>query len=557
MKKLKNKEYSLMKKISKLTLLLLLPLTLTGCSLFGGNENNEDSSQQVTQSSPTDVTTSKQTSSNEQKTSSINNSSSERQTSSSVSSSENKSSSVSGSSNVKQSSSVEQSSSQASSSANQQSSSGPKYNIPEGFTPYKANVPVELAASLSEVNSKYDLEFAYDDSYFYGNPAAYDQDLALLSFGASVVTGDAATVKSFYEAAGFGNVKSYGYDTEPTKDSIGVNFAYKMLPGNRPLIAVSFRGFNYGMEWSNNFKIGSEQMLHQGFEDSLHLADGYYSSYVQEKNLLNKEQGEPIFWVTGYSRGGAIANLFAGGFNDSVTVFGYTFEAPATATPEIIEVLNYHNVHNIRNSSDIVTCVPPEVYDLHRIGTDYDLAVQNYEDYVSMFDETIVIPESRPVAIDGVACETDASIVKAIVDYAFREEDGSDKTAGNRQDYVDRYQNGFCNVVGLMFAMSTSTRNEMITALNDLDFLGKMNVIYYGSYLANFLKPFFDQDGLTYDEGTLEDDCQAVCNALTSLLNPVLMIYMDSSKSPALTRILNLHYPEVTYALLKYAPHNF
>ena len=47
-----------MKKISKLTLLLLLPLCLTGCSLFGG-DNNEESSQQVGQSSPTDVTTSK------------------------------------------------------------------------------------------------------------------------------------------------------------------------------------------------------------------------------------------------------------------------------------------------------------------------------------------------------------------------------------------------------------------------------------------------------------------------------------------------------------------
>ena len=249
--------------------------------------------------------------------------------------------------------------------------------------------------------------------------------------------------------------------------------------------------------------------------------------------------------------------MFAGGFNDSIIVFGYTFEAPATATPEILEILTCHNVHNIRNSSDIVTCVPPEVYDLHRIGTDYDLAVQNYEDYVAMFDSTINIPEPVEVTIDSVTYNTDADITKAIVDYAFREEEDSDKTASNRQDYVDRYQNGFCNVVGLMFAMSTSTRNEMITALNNLDGLSKMYILMDGTYLANFLKPYFDQDGLTYDKDTLNDDCQAVCNALINLLSPVLMIYMDSVKAPALTRILNLHYSEVTYSLLKYAPHNF
>lgn len=542
-----------MKKISKLTLLLLLPLTLTGCSLFGGNENNEYSSQQVTQSSPTDVTTSKQTSSNEQKGSSENNSSSERQTSSSASSSENKNSSASSSSNVKQSSSVEQSSSQASSSANQQSSSGPKYNIPEGFTPYKANVQVELAASLSEANSKYDLEFAYDDSYFYGNPAAYDQDLALLSFGASVVTGDAASVKSFYEAAGFSHVKSYGYDTEPTKDSIGVNFAYKTLHNGQLLIAVSFRGFNYGMEWSNNFKIGDDY-YHEGFSETMCAkvfnAEG---SYLDENNL--SDDGA-IYWITGYSRGGAFANLFADSFNDEVTVFAYTFEAPAVA-PEKDLQFSLHPIHNIRNSSDIVTCIPPEVYGLYRFGVDHDIAVQNYEEYVSMFDETINIPESVPVSINGVVYNTDAGIVKAIVDYAFREDDGSEKTAGNRQDYVDRYQNGFCNVVGLMFAMSTSTRNQMMEALNAMDMWSQFTLLSSGSDLANFLKPYFDQDGLTYDEGTLENDCQAVCDALIYLLNPVLTIYMSKETSPALTRILNLHYPEVTYALLKYAPHNF
>lgn len=543
-----------MKKISKLTLLLLLPLCLTGCSLFGG-DNNEESSQQVGQSSPTDVTTSKQTSSSEQKGSSENNSSSERQSSSSAASSEQKTSSAASSSSAKQSSSAEQSSSQASSSSAQQSSSGPKYNVPEGFTPYKANVPVELAASLSETNSKYDLEFAYDDSYFYGNTEVYDQDLALLSFGASVVTGDAASVKSFYEAAGFSHVKSYGYDVAPTKDSVGVNFAYKILANNQPLIAISFRGFNYGMEWSNNFLIG-EDGEHNGFLEANRKVFGYFSSFNDETNIL-EDYSAPIYWVTGYSRGGALANIFANTFNRTITVYAYTFEAPAVTVEEELQYCNQH-IHNIRNSSDIVTCIPPEAYGMCRYGVDYDIAVQNYEDYVAMFDETINIPEPVGVTINSASYDTDAGIVKAIVDYAFREDDGSGMTAGTRRDYVrKRYQDGFCNVVGLMLAMSTSTRNEMMAAMNSLSLLEQISLLSDGGTLANFLKPYFDQDGLTYNEDTLANDCDAVCNALTNLLSPLLMIYIDPAMSPALTRILNLHYPEVTYALLKYAPHNF
>lgn len=548
-----------MKKISKLTLLLLLPLCLTGCSLFGG-DNNEESSQQVGQSSPTDVTTSKQTSSSEQKGSSENNSSSERQSSSSAASSEQKTSSAASSSSAKQSSSVAQSSSatqssaQASSSSAQQSSSGPKYNVPEGFTPYKANVPVELAASLSETNSKYDLEFAYDDSYFYGKTDVYDQDLALLSFGASVVTGDAASVKSFYEAAGFRSVKSYGYDTAPTKESIGVNFAYKILANNQPLIAISFRGFNYGMEWSNNFLIG-ENGEHDGFSEATRKVSDYFGSFNDETNVLTN-YSKPMFWVTGYSRGGALANIYASSFSDAYTVYAYTFEAPAVTVEEELQY-HYQHIHNIRNSSDIVTCIPPEAYGMCRYGVDYDLAVQNYEDYVAMLDETINIPEPVDVTINSAIYDTDAGIVKAIVDYAFREDDGSHATAGTREDYVNRYQDGFYNVVGLMFAMSTSTRNEMMAAMNSLSLWEQMSLLSDGETLANFLKPYFDQDGLTYDEDTLVDDCGAVCSALTNLLSPLLMIYIDSNKSPALTRILNLHYPEVTYALLKYAPHNF
>ena len=542
-----------MKKISKFTLLLLLPLCLTGCSFFGGGENNEESSQQVMESSPTDVTTSEQTSTNEQKNSSTNNSSSERQSSSNASSSAQKTSSITNSSSATQSSSVEQSSSQASSSSAQQSSSGPKYNVPDGFTPYKANIPVEMGASLSTVNSKYDLEFAYDDSYFYGNPDVYDQDLALLSFGASVVTGDAASVKSFYEAAGFSNVKSYGYDTEPTKDSVGVNFAYKMLHNNQLLIAVSFRGFNYGMEWSNNFKIGDFED-HEGFSESIRYnATKAKGAYLDENNITDRGA---IYWVTGYSRGGALANMFAYTLNETVTFFSYTFEAPATVTEENLQYC-YHTIHNIRNSSDIVTCVPPEVYGLCRAGVDYDLAIQNYEDYVAMFDPTISIPAPVAVTIDGVGYDTDAGIVKAIVDYAFREEANSSETASNREEYVQRYQDGFCNVIGLLFAMSASTRNQMINDMQALGTWGMMSLLYDGTALADFLKPYFDQDGLTYDADTINDDCQAVCNALIYLLNPVLIIYLNSETSPALTRILNLHYPEVTYSLLKYAPHNF
>ena len=175
---------------------------------------------------------------------------------SSISTSEPSTSSSEDRSSSSNSSSSGSSSSSSSSSTSSSSSSSSSSSIPaKEYFKVDINVPLEPGikeAPEGETLTPYNLSFRFDDSYFIEDPKEYSKDLSMLSLGASIATSDKAGGNAFFTAAEFKDILAHDYDVTPTKDTMGYFMAHKAID-DYELVTVSFRGFNYAMEWTNNF----------------------------------------------------------------------------------------------------------------------------------------------------------------------------------------------------------------------------------------------------------------------------------------------------------------
>jgi len=133
----------------------------------------------------------------------------------------------------------------------------------------------------------------------------------------------------------------------------------------RPLVIVSVRGSVSGDDWLSNFAFWvNDAREHVGFATATAEVLRNLRRYVSSNDLNN-----PIFLVTGHSRGAAVANLLAAhlnahllsctnaqcrgcGTNNQSNVFSYTF-----ATPHVQRGVrtNHRNIFNILNRCDPVT----------------------------------------------------------------------------------------------------------------------------------------------------------------------------------------------------------
>lgn len=442
-------------------------------------------------------------------------------------------------------------SSSTSSSGNPSTSS----SIPSGGDE-KDEVVVEMdpMIKIGEGVTPYQLSFQYEDDYFLSSAKTYNKDLSMLSFGASVATATKERGTKFFTDIDFKNITPHSYDTDPTKDSIGYFLAHKTI-GDYELVAASFRGFNYGQEWANNFTIGKTGD-HEGFsargQEVYQELQSYINTYAKNKSLK--------LWINGYSRGGAISNVLSSlilkGDKVSVTqenMFVYTFEAPTSLSEE--NAVAYENVHNITNEADLVASIPPESYGLKRCGVDYQIYDANVSALLKEFDEEIDLPAFIPVSAVG-ANNGDREVLTFLLNQVFNKEEdpSSDPTiyANTREQYVDNYQEGLSSAIGYIFALSSETRSELIAALKEqaTDIIGDQT----GEKLYLFIKDYLDKDNIPYEDEKLRSDCATLLKAVGNLFGMILIYYyLSSDFANDLTRLITMHYPETAYVLLKNA----
>ena len=223
--------------------------------------------------------------------------------------------------------------------------------------------------------------FYYTDDYFKKPATKYNQSLATMSLCLALSTYQDEkkeiyheNVKNLFGKCGFvidgadNTFQQKNYDIKTGTDTIACSFANKKI-GDSTLVAVAVRSGGYGAEWASNLTLGLAGD-HAGFDDASNKVYEYLADYVNSRNITGKVK----FWITGFSRGGATANLLAAKLDNKIDshpkityskedVYAYTFATPAGAVKSNNpHSKKYNNIFNIINFHDLVPLVAPSQF---------------------------------------------------------------------------------------------------------------------------------------------------------------------------------------------------
>ena len=243
--------------------------------------------------------------------------------------------------------------------------------------------------------------YCYSNDYFMQSSYTYNSELATLSskvalaaYNGQLVSQGYANVEEMLANMGFADLyHNADYTQEPTAHSTGVCIGSRQLGYGTTLVAIAVRGGNYAAEWGGNFVIGTGTH-HEGFQRGSDKVIAALKQYLQD----NQISGSVKFWITGYSRGGAIANLTAARLDEArelgdnvyysaEDVYAYCFEVPANTTdPQVGDEL-YGNIFNIINPIDLVPRVAPAAWGFSRYGRNVYIPAKGvdreYSTYIS------------------------------------------------------------------------------------------------------------------------------------------------------------------------------
>lgn len=426
------------------------------------------------------------------------------------------------------------------------------------YKPDVVDTEVSMVSMLNPEKSGYEIPVHYEDDYFMSAANEYNKGISELSFAASTITDSKNKGEAFFDDLKFSDFEAMYYDVAPNIDTIGYFLAHKTIY-NFELYSIIFRGFDYGSEWANNFMIGKTGD-HEGFSARAKEVLAKLQTYVSKtnKNNLNVK-----LWISGYSRGGALANTLSSLIlRDDVfeatkedRLYTYTFESPNCLAEE--NAIPYPNVHNIINKNDLIASIPPTLYGLKKCGVEHQIYDENVSTIVHSFDSSLVVPEFVPVGVADPALASDEELVNYILNSVFNkvDEEGQDVneyTANNREQYTDRYQAGLTYLLDLLFKLKSYTLHTMLNDLTNMNYFEIIGMLgdESGVTLANFLKTYLDRDQVQYVESILVSSCVTLIHGIAYLFMQVLAIYLLEDYRPSLIRLLDMHYSEVTYALL-------
>lgn len=166
---------------------------------------------------------------------------------------------------------------------------------------------------------------------------------------------------------GYRHITTIAFDNR-TQEKIGLCIGMKPL-GEITRVAVVLRG-TQGREWYSNFDVGYG-CEHRGFAKAADFAEQQLSDYLFNHFL----PGTPVFYLTGYSRGGAVANILAKRLCDRYGVDRvrcYTFASPHTCI--VPGGARYHGIFNLVRDEDFFTRVPLSGWGYQKYGMTLSLS---------------------------------------------------------------------------------------------------------------------------------------------------------------------------------------
>ncbi|MBQ6396414.1 hypothetical protein IJH89_02395, partial [Candidatus Saccharibacteria bacterium] len=197
---------------------------------------------------------------------------------------------------------------------------------------------------------------------------------------------------------GFSDLSSWDITSEENGHSMGTTIGHKTLSSGRDLIVIAPRNYNYLTEWLSNFNVGTSGD-HAGFSESANLITERFNEYVESNNFSNYK-----LWVVGYSRGGAVVDLFAKTINENIEnyslvpddFYAYTFGAPRASITET----NFSNIHDVKDGNDLLLgYLFPEAWGFYNTGTYEEIHPADLEITTSVVNISDLADSSRALGL--------------------------------------------------------------------------------------------------------------------------------------------------------------
>ena len=209
---------------------------------------------------------------------------------------------------------------------------------------------------------------SYTDSYFRTSSTKLQGQLARLSMLGASAAYESSYAKDFLKQCGFRTKRFNNKVTRTNNDHVSFTAGIRPL-SDQTIVAVLIRGTHGNYEWVSNFNVGKSD-THAGFSAA------EKELYQQLMKWLKKQKitGTLKFWITGHSRGAAVADLLAvrlNGMYGKANVYAYTFAAPRSSVSG--KEKGCENIFNFLNPGDFVTEVAPKKWGYRHYGVDITL----------------------------------------------------------------------------------------------------------------------------------------------------------------------------------------
>jgi|GEM_PF-2557609 len=268
------------------------------------------------------------------------------------------------------------------------------------------------------------------DNLFENLSSQYSKDLAELSIEAALYAYDdvyrLAREEADYsrpeylidmlEGLGFVNIIPYNYHDNDMHNNSFVLASKEILSNGQPyhLVAVILRGTD-SVEWNGDFEIW-QNIADLDRKTMYSFEKGKACVYQALKNYTQSMGTNVKLWITGHSRGAAVANLLGAELSnnreDTViaqkdNIFVYTYATPNVRLQSVINSENVNNIFNFVNSEDFVTKVPLVSWGYGKYGITTQYNINTIKD-ISGF--------SKYYALAGqIACKESAMTADAVV----------------------------------------------------------------------------------------------------------------------------------------------
>ena len=218
---------------------------------------------------------------------------------------------------------------------------------------------------------------------FSESSSVYDPALAQWALQIAELCATPFMQEGVLELDGFVKIGEYNYARAPgdTRHIAAYTMYDKPLEDGRTAVIIAVRGTGEG-EWPLNLDLMPSGNYDLDYAENFFLAaEDILNTHAEYIDALE----EPVFLLTGHSRGAAVANILGAKLSDrfgAENVFAYTFATPRTVRGDYPA---YDNIFNVINPTDIVTYLPFPQWGFERYGVDLVLPIDGADD--ALIDE--------------------------------------------------------------------------------------------------------------------------------------------------------------------------